>query len=86
MCKYCLKDRTGQGTETEPTEQVSFLMAMIRQIYRARSTTVSVIGSINYEMDFWGEITSGRSFKKAVTINLNNPMIPLKFNADLTVH
>lgn len=61
-------------------------MAMIRQIYRARGTTVSVIGGINYEMDFWGEITSGRSFKKAVTINLNNPMIPLKFNADLTVH
>lgn len=60
--------------------------SMIRQIYRVRGTVTWGTESINYEMDFWEEIISGRSFKNVKTINLNTPTITLKCNADLTVH
>jgi len=60
----------------------SFLTAIIRQIYRApseKSSMILVIEGINYEIDFWEEITKcGQRFKKTLTINLKGPNDPIK--------
>lgn len=60
----------------------SFLTAIIRQIYRAlseKSSMILVIEGINYEIDFWEEITKcGQRFKKTLTINLKGPTDPIK--------